>query len=192
MSVQTSPQQPQPFTAAAKTGVDSAKTSMPTRPTPGSQEDFFRNVSPPSKRPPAVPTQQTPPDGLIWAQVRAGDREIEDRLRSAEFLGRAPHMGDRVGLQEGDKICPCGLWRPRTQNGCECGQFYYWHHNELTPEAGIRGISPYVPNNPNHPRVLSEEEFRMLTWYQARLVPPTMFSPVDYVRQKAKGQYHHQ
>jgi hypothetical protein len=100
--------------------------------------------------------------------MSGADREVADRSRSAEFLERAPRVENRKGLREADKICPCGLWRPKAQNGCERGQFCYWHHNESTPKTGVKGKSTYVPTAPNQPKVLPEAEFRVYVFFQAK------------------------
>jgi hypothetical protein len=92
----TGQQQPCPANPSwwpAKTGVESAKTSMPTRPTPGSPADFMRPTTTPAKPPPAARgSGQPPPDGLIWVKMPGADREVADGFRSAEFLERAPHV----------------------------------------------------------------------------------------------------
>jgi hypothetical protein len=98
-----------------------------------------------------TPVPALAPDPLTEYPVPDVDREAADRARNIEFITRVVPVEDREGLVEGDEVCSCGAWRPAAQNGCECGQFVYWHRSEMTLPTGVKGRSAFVVTNPEHP-----------------------------------------
>jgi hypothetical protein len=133
--IPSKPQATRPETTHIPAGATTPISPIPTRPPP--QAPPIMTPAPPQ----VSPSETWTPDSLSLSPAPGGVHDPAERTRNLEFVTRIVLVANRDGLEIGDKICSCGAWRPAAQNGCECGQFVCWHHNETTPATVVWGKS---------------------------------------------------